>query len=130
MSAINATEVQRHARAFSTLVSLVNNNLVPPAQEVAIYQTVTKIPGAALNQNAIDVEGQPALAIARAEDGWVRHEMLLDPATYAHRGGRVVAVADHSESMSDAEAFIKRGAILSLSVRVGAAITDQPGQQP
>ncbi|GAA4932726.1 hypothetical protein HD597_000461 [Nonomuraea thailandensis] len=83
-----------------------------------------------LNQDAIDVEGQLALPIARTEDCWVRHEILLDPSTYAYRGGRVVAVADHSKFMGDAKAFIKRGAILSLSLPIGAGITDQPGQQP
>ncbi|MFD0480371.1 hypothetical protein ACFQ0B_78815 [Nonomuraea thailandensis] len=34
MSAINATEEQHNARAFSTLV--------PPAQEAAIYQTMAR----------------------------------------------------------------------------------------
>ncbi|WP_186403827.1 hypothetical protein [[Actinomadura] parvosata] len=121
---INATEEQRHVRAFSTLASLPNHYLVPPAQEVAIHQATAKIPGEALIQDSVDVEGQPVLAIARAEDGSLRQESC--------------SIRPHTPIVADASSrwrttrnpqttprpSFEGGAILSLSVRVGAGITD------
>ncbi|WP_433510791.1 CU044_5270 family protein [Nonomuraea sp. CA-143628] len=125
--------------AYRLLGSLLNDNLVPPAQEAAVYQAMAKIPGVTVNEDAVDVAGRPALAVGCVEDGWVGHEILLDRTTYTYLGERAVAVADHTSAaqvpspegnQQTASHTIKKGTVMSLSVRLAIGITDKPGVRP
>lgn len=128
---------------FQMLASLLNNNLVPPAQEAAVYGAMAKIPGVTLNPDAVDVEGRPALALSRTIEDWVSMEILLDRDTYTYRGERTVAIADHTfpgapsyvgkggeTTPAQPPQTIKKGAVMSLSARLTVGITDEPGQRP
>ena len=41
-----------------------------------------------LVSGALNVDGRPALAVARVQDIWLREEILLDPQTYHLIGER------------------------------------------
>ncbi|MEV6149926.1 CU044_5270 family protein [Nonomuraea sp. NPDC052129] len=120
---------QRHARAYLLLGSLLNNNLVPPAQEAAVYQAMAKIPGVTVNPDAVDVAGRPALAVGYVEDGWLSHEILLDRTTYTYLGARDIAIADFNYPGADPR-LVKKGRIDALLVRLAIGITDKPGVRP
>ncbi|MEU7827802.1 CU044_5270 family protein [Nonomuraea sp. NPDC049129] len=121
---------KRDVTAYLILGSLLNNNLVPPAQEAAVYQAMAKIPGVTVNPDAVDVAGRPALAVGCVEDGWVGHEILLDRTTYTYLGERAVAIADYVSPNPDIVFSIKKGTIMSRSVRLAIGITDKPGVRP
>jgi len=74
------------------------------------------------------VDGRPALAVARVQDGWLREEILLDPQTYHLIGERAIAIADHRASSDDGAWTVKKGTIERLVTRSAAAIVDKPGQ--
>ncbi|MEU7854059.1 CU044_5270 family protein [Nonomuraea sp. NPDC049141] len=134
---------KRDVIAYRLLGSLLNNNLVPPAQEAAVYQAMAKIPGVTVNPDAVDVAGRPALAVGAIEDGWVGHEILLDRTTYTYLGERAVAIADYTSpekgtttngdqkivTLGDSHT-IKKGTIMTLAVRLAIGITDKPGVRP
>ncbi|MBT2229223.1 CU044_5270 family protein [Nonomuraea sp. NEAU-A123] len=121
---------KRDVIAYRMLGSLLGNNLVPPAQEAAVYQAMAKIPGVTVNPDAVDVAGRPALAVGSIEDGWVGHEILLDRTTYTYLGERAVAIADFSYITQDTFYAIKKGTIMTLAVRLATGITDKPGVRP
>jgi hypothetical protein len=117
--------------AFSMLASLLNDNLVPPRQEAAVYRAMARIPGVTLDKNTVDVAGHPALAVSRVIEGYLRHEVLLDRATYAYRGERSVVIKDHTGDAGPGEHgtwTVKKGTIDVFSVRLAAAFVDRPGQ--
>ncbi|MEU4223543.1 CU044_5270 family protein [Nonomuraea sp. NPDC026600] len=120
----------RDVIAYKLLGSLLGNNLVPPAQEAAVYQAMAKIPGVTVNPDAVDVAGRPALAVGCVEDGWVSQEILLDRTTYTYLGERGVAIADYTSPEPDTFFAIKKGTIMSRSVRLAIGITDKPGVRP
>lgn len=134
---------KRDVTAYRLLGSLLNNNLVPPAQEAAVYQAMAKIPGVTVNPDAVDVAGRPALAVGSVEDGWVGHEILLDRTTYTYLGERAVAIADYTSPAEGTATngdqkivtlggshTIKKGTIMTLAVRLAIGITDKPGVRP
>ncbi|MEV0234633.1 CU044_5270 family protein [Nonomuraea sp. NPDC050786] len=129
--------------AYRLLGSMLAQNLVPPAQEAAVYRAMAKIPGVTVNPEAVDVDGRPAVAVACVEDGWVSHELLLDRATYTYLGERAIAGADHTAPepgvrVEDGRKIInmgpsytiKKGTILTLAVRLDIGVTDRPGVRP
>lgn len=128
------TEERRRDNAFSMLASVLNQNgVIPPAQEAAIYRAMARIPGVTLDRTAVDAAGHPALAVSLVENGVQREDVFLDPATYAFRGGRVVAVRDHRQSTGVGKAdwaTIEKGAVDVVYVRLAAGIADRPGQHP
>ncbi|GAA3714723.1 hypothetical protein GCM10022224_095460 [Nonomuraea antimicrobica] len=140
---IPRSDEDRHNSAYRLLGSLLAQNLVPPAQEAAVYRALARIPGVTVNPDAVDVDGRPAVAVSRTEDGWVSHELLLDRSTYTYLGERSIASADHTApgpgtrveegrkivNMGHAYA-IKKGTIMTLAVRLDIGVTDRPGVKP
>jgi hypothetical protein len=127
------TAGERDGEAFRMLASLLNNNLVPPRQEAAVYRAMAKIPGVTLDQKTVDVAGRPALAVSRVIEGYLRQEVLLDRASYAYLGERSVVTKDHTGDGGTGDHgtwTVKKGTVDVFSVRVAAAFVDQPGQRP
>ncbi|SPL88320.1 unnamed protein product [[Actinomadura] parvosata subsp. kistnae] len=136
------SDEERHVRAYRLFDSLLAQNLVPRAQEAAVHRAMAKIPGVSVNPDAVDVDGRPAVAVARRED-WVDHELLLDRSTYTYLGERVMANADYTfpeagiRAEGDLEIVymgsphtIEKGTILTLNVRLDIGVTDRPGVRP
>lgn len=133
----------RHNSAYRLLGSLLAQNLVPPVQEAAVYRAMAKIPGVTVNPDAVDVDGRPAVAVARIEGGWVSHELLLDRSTYTYLGERAIASADYTAPEPGVRVeegqkiinmghtyTIKKGTIMTLAVRLDIGVTDRPGVRP
>jgi hypothetical protein len=114
--------------AFTTINAILRDNLLPPAVESALFHALEKLSDVTLVPDAINLDGRPAIAVARVQDGWLRDEMLLDPQTYRLIGERAVAIADHTNTALDGSSRIKKGTIQRLEVRNAAAIVDAPGQ--
>ncbi|MBN6056786.1 CU044_5270 family protein, partial [Nonomuraea sp. RK-328] len=134
---------------FERFAVTLHQNIVPPAQEAAIYRAMAKIPGVKVDEAATDAEGRPALSVSRVADGWRNVEILLDPVTYAFRGQRETAVADHDEMFPSggAEAFtvkdgkrvsqspelqwsIEKGTVWRVFTRTAVGVVDRAGQKP
>ncbi|MEJ3748598.1 CU044_5270 family protein [Actinomycetes bacterium KLBMP 9797] len=114
--------------AFGTINAILRDNLLPPAVESALFHALGKLSGVTLVPDAVNLDGRPAIAVARVQDGWLRDEMLLDPETYRLIGERAVAIADHTTQAMDGSSRIKKGTIQRLVVRSAAAIVDRPGE--
>ncbi|RSM64322.1 hypothetical protein DMB66_20705 [Actinoplanes sp. ATCC 53533] len=114
--------------AFTTINAILRDHLLPPAVESALFHALSKLSGVTLVPDAVNLDGRPAIAVGRVQDGWLRSEMLLDPATYRLIGERAVAIADHTNRADDGTSKIKEGTVQYLVVRSGAAIVDTPGQ--
>lgn len=128
----------------------LHQNIVPPAQEAAIFQAMAKLPGVKVDESAVDVEGRPALSVSRVMDGWRKFEILLDPATYAYRGRRETAIADHEERFPQpgtkqftvkkngklvpqppyVEWSIEKGTVWMMFTRTAVGVVDRAGQKP
>ncbi|MEV5703557.1 CU044_5270 family protein [Actinoallomurus sp. NPDC052274] len=117
------------AVAFSIFNSMLVNGVMPPAQEAAIFRAVAKLPDVTVDRKAVDVDGRPVLAVSHVTEGWLKQELLLDPATYAYLGQRNVAIKDHTEIWSGGTATTKKGAIDVLISRLAAGVVDRPGQR-
>ncbi|GAA3163105.1 CU044_5270 family protein [Nonomuraea roseoviolacea] len=131
---------------FERFAVTLQQSIVPPAQEAAIYRALAKIPGVTVDESGTDADGRPALSVSRVADGWRKVEILLDPVTYASRGWRETAVADHDEMFPGpgTEAFdkdgkretpyrewsIEKGTTWNVYTRTAVGVVDQVGQKP
>ncbi|MEV1247987.1 CU044_5270 family protein [Nonomuraea sp. NPDC050022] len=134
---------------FLRFAVTLNQNVPPPAQEAAIFKAMAKLSGVTVNESAVDDDGRPALSVSRVSEGWLKREVLLDPSTYAFRGRRETAVADHEErtphpgekvfTVKDGkyvpaaprvEWSIEKGTVWQVSTRTVVGVVDRAGQKP
>ncbi|MFI0447447.1 CU044_5270 family protein [Actinomadura sp. 6N118] len=109
---------------FETLVTILSENVHPPKTEAAIFQAMKRIRGVTLVKGRVDAAGRPAIALGWTED-WAHEEILLDPKTYTYLGARGIAIKDHRSGPG----LVRKGTLQGLSVRLAAAIVDEPGQR-
>jgi hypothetical protein len=106
----------------------------------ALYQALAKIPGVTVTQGASDAAGRRGVAFARAaaiegpgSSGWLRLEIILDPATYRYLGARHVVTRDHfipdTPSGSKGTRF-RKGQVLVSRAQLALAVVDAPCQRP
>lgn len=114
--------------AFGTINGVLRDHLLPPPVEAAFFQALGRLSGVTLVPDAVNLDGRPALALARVQEGWLREEILLDPQTYRLIGERSVAVADHTSTALDGRWTVRKGTVQRYELRVAAAIVDRPGQ--
>lgn len=53
-----------------------------PTPTSTFFQALGRLSGVTLVPDAVNLDGRPALALARVQGGWLREEILLDPRTY------------------------------------------------
>ncbi|MFB4315495.1 CU044_5270 family protein [Actinomadura sp. 21ATH] len=110
---------------FETLVTILRENVHPPATEAAIYRAMKLVPGVTLVEGGADAAGRPAIALG-VVDQWTHTEVLLDPETYGYLGDRVFAVKDHEVDGGSGERVLK-GTLQHQKVRVAVKVVDRPG---
>ncbi|MEV0400514.1 CU044_5270 family protein [Actinoallomurus sp. NPDC050550] len=121
---------ERAAALYGQYCAILRNGVAPPKVVAAVYRAIARISGVTLRKNTVDLEGRPAIAVGRVEEGYLFVEILIDPKTYAYLGERDIAVKDHASTALDGRSTIKKGAILNLETHATPTIVDRPGQRP
>ncbi|GAB3988636.1 hypothetical protein GCM10029978_111550 [Actinoallomurus acanthiterrae] len=121
------TPLGRDAGAFTTIQDLMRRSALPPKLRAALYGALAAIPGVRLDKNVTDAAGRHGVALYRIDEGYLRTDVIIDPATYAFLGHRAIAVKDHTSTGTDGSSRFKKGQILGWSAQLTTAIVDQPG---
>ncbi|MEO3750829.1 CU044_5270 family protein [Streptomyces sp. B6B3] len=109
-------------RAFDTIGRLLREHLVPPELAAALFRAAERIPGVFLDEDVTDAAGEPAFAVARAEDN-LRIELIFDEESFAYLAERVVMVEDGSPRTSP-------GTTIRYFGFVRVAIVDELRERP
>jgi hypothetical protein len=111
--------------SFAACSSMLRDNVLPPSVKAALLRALALIPGVTQSSKPVDFDGRPAIAVGLVRDGWLREDILLDPATHEFLGGRTVVVKDHTTSTG---VTLKRGDVEVELVRTAGKIVDAPGK--
>ncbi|MBO2447733.1 CU044_5270 family protein [Actinomadura barringtoniae] len=115
--------------AYETLVTLLRDDVHPPAVEAAIFRAIKLVPGVTLVKARADALGRPALALGITND-WVHQEVLLDARTYGYLGERTIAIKDYTaRSEGEPTRRIPKGTVQHLMVRLSIKVVNGPGQR-
>ncbi|GIG69073.1 CU044_5270 family protein [Phytomonospora endophytica] len=109
------------------VLSILDNNLLPPDVTSALWQAAALIPGAVV-EGPTEIEGREVLTLGFVEDGWWSHQVLVDPATHEYVGFREIAVADGTYEESDIS--MKKGEVESIFFRDASGVVDGFGLTP
>ncbi|WP_106396885.1 CU044_5270 family protein [Actinocorallia populi] len=135
-------EDNRHHAAYHRLAELFEGVLTPPRLHAAAFRAIAKIPGVEVLPEGTDLLGRPVVTVARMNQYGLRHEYLLDPATYVSLGQGAVVVRNDLRKRSGGAALGKDGQITPFPIRVRpigessyelreyAGIVDEAGQLP
>jgi len=77
------------------LDGFIGQYVLPPNVQAAIFRYLARQPGMVVNSDAVNIDGRPAIGLARVLEGYLTEELLFDKHTYAFIGERMVAVKDH-----------------------------------
>lgn len=112
----------REERAFSTIGTLLREQLLPPELSAALYEAAALIPGVFLVDDARDAVGNPGVAVARESETYgERVEWIFDAETFAYLGERVVA--------TDREG-VEPGTVTGYTGLTRIAVVDELGERP
>jgi hypothetical protein len=110
--------------------ALLATYVLPPAVEAAIFRWLARQPGVQVDLNSVNLDGRPAIALTFRLEGYLKHDMLFDPQTYALIGRRLVAYADHTDMPLDGPRHIKAGDVFALDIYGKRGIVDKVGGTP
>lgn len=108
--------------AIKTLLSGGDEGVsIPPKLVVALYRVLHQLPGVTF-ESAIDLAGRKGLGFSLVEEGYLKAELVINPATYAYMGYKEVAVKNYGH--------LKKGMVPDWFAQLGTAIVQRPGQLP
>lgn len=103
--------------------------VVPPKLEATFYRILQQLPGVHF-ENDTDLAGRHGLGFWKLTEGYIKYEIVIDPATYHYMGSKDVAVKDHLDTAAPGPRLIKAGQVLGWQALIGDAIVQHPGQLP
>ena len=69
------------------------------------------------------------LTLSQTQQGYLKEEIFINPATYAYAGQQTLAIRDHTSTGLDGTLHIHQGELLSDNAIMSSAIMDQPGER-
>ena len=116
-------------RVFNAVVALIENNPALPARlSAALYGVLAELNSVHLG-HATDLAGQRVLSLSEVQQGYLKQEIFINPATYAYTGQETLAIRDHTSTGLDGTLHIHQGELLADNAIVASAIVDHPGER-
>lgn len=103
--------------------------VVPPKLSAAMYRVLQQLPGVQF-ESATDLAGRQGLGFFMVLEGYDKHELVINPVTYAYMGFKDVAIRDHTLAATDGTRYVKAGHVMGWAALLGQAIVEEPGQLP
>jgi hypothetical protein len=111
------------------LVGQTEGVWLPPRLAVTIYRLLQQTPGVHFD-SAADLAGRTGLGFYMVMDGWQKHELVVNPLTYAYMGDEWIAVRAHTSVATDGTRHIRKGQVLGWEALLASAIVRHAGQIP
>ncbi|GIE62589.1 hypothetical protein Aoc01nite_79910 [Actinoplanes octamycinicus] len=105
--------------------ALVGQYVLPPKVEAAFFRYLAQQPGMKVNNDAVNIDGRPAIGMGRIEEGYLSRELLFDKQTYRLIGDRLIAVADEREGHDDGFPATRKGDVLRQVIYTRQVIVDR-----
>jgi hypothetical protein len=109
------------------LDAFIGQYVVPPNVQAAIFRHLAQTPGMAINPDAVNIDGRPAVGLGRIIEGYLSQELLFDKETYQFIGERLVAIKDHVTHGDDGDLVSHRGDVYRQVIYAKMIIVDRPG---
>jgi hypothetical protein len=103
--------------------------IVPAKLEATFYRILEQLPGVHFEKDT-DLAGRHGLGFWNLTEGYIKYEIVIDPATYHYMGSKEVAVKNHLDTAAPGPRLIKAGQVLNWYAQLGDAIVRHPGQLP
>ncbi|MBM7438600.1 CU044_5270 family protein [Streptomyces sp. HB132] len=109
--------------AFDAIGELLRETVMPPKTAAALYKAAARIPGVAVDPDAVDAAGRHGIGVARDDvrAGW-RTAWIFDSTTLEYLGERTYLIRDTSMG--------KKGALIGVSAVLERAVVDALRERP
>lgn len=118
--------VRGDADVFTSIVALVENyTSLPPRLNAALYGVLARLKTVGFAWTR-DNAGRKVLSLYQVDQGQ-KHEILIDPATYAYAGQRITVVSGHTTHADDGPLHLRKGQLLDDEAILVSKIVKTPG---
>jgi hypothetical protein len=105
-----------------------NYPLLPSKLSAGLYGVLAQLKSVHLDHTT-DLAGKKVLGLDVVVEGYLKEEILIDPATYAYAGQVRVAVRAHTNVALDETVTIKKGELLDDEAILRSAVVNSAGQR-
>ncbi|GAA2598334.1 hypothetical protein SMC26_04665 [Actinomadura fulvescens] len=121
---------ERAGRAFDIIEIYMRDAALPHKLRQALHTVLQRLPGVRYEAKAADILGRPGVTFYRIAEGYLRDEIMIDPATHQYLGFRAVAIKAHVTRGDDRDLRSKKGQILGWGGLAESGFVDGPGRRP
>ena len=107
----------------------VSGAWIPPKLAAAFYGVLHRLPEVHF-ETAVNLAGRTGIGLSMIIEGYIKKEIVIDPATYLYMGQEAVVAKDHTVQATDGTDYFKKGQILGWDALLVSAIVTGPGQLP
>ena len=120
--------------SFDTIFALLNAFAVPQRLQAELYGVLVSLPGIRFDRSVKDGAGQAGVGLYFVQDGWDKHEIIVNPKTYAYMGMKDVAIRAHTSRCSGMcwpkVTHYRKGEVIDWGVQLAQGIVQHAGQLP
>ncbi|MGC4804391.1 CU044_5270 family protein [Micromonospora sp. DT233] len=115
-------DLPRDQAAFEYIGGALQESLLPPAVNAALYRAAARIPGAVLVPESVDAAGRTGVAVGHTDEFGERTEWIFDRASFEYLGERSYLVRDNRTG--------KSGMLTATTAVLTRAVVDEAGRRP
>jgi hypothetical protein len=120
--------------AFFTVQALLEDFAVPLRLQAELYGVLVSLPGVRFDKSVEDGAGRAGVGLYVVQDGWDKHEIIVNPKTYAYMGAQEVALRADTQRCSGMcwpkVIHYREGQIIGWGAQLAQGIVQHAGQLP
>lgn len=117
-----------NAGIFNAVQDLMRSTVLPPRLLAALYGVLAADPVVHFERSVTDLAGRTGVGFSTVQEGYLKEQIVINPATYGYMGYIDVAIKAHTSTGLDGTAHFHRGQILGWQALLASAVVAHPGQ--
>ncbi|MEV4248060.1 CU044_5270 family protein [Streptosporangium canum] len=115
---------------FQHVQMILQEGAPPPRLRAALYSVVSKLEGIGTEGKVQDLAGREGMGIYLDKGDGTRHEIIVDPTSYAYLGGRTLFIGSETRASHLLKGKYVQGDVISAWAQVARGIVDRAGDLP
>ncbi|MEV0169452.1 hypothetical protein B0I32_1622 [Nonomuraea fuscirosea] len=115
---------------FQSVQMILQEGAPPPRLRAALYTVVSKLEGIGVEGKVQDLAGREGMGIYLDRGDGTRHEIIVDPTSYAYLGGRTLFIGDGKRASRSFKGKYVQGDVIVAWAEVARGIVNRVGDLP
>jgi hypothetical protein len=115
---------------FQQVQMILQEGAPPPRLRAALYSVVSKLEGVGVEEKVRDLVGREGIGVYLDRADGARHEIIVDPNSYAYLGGREIFIGGGKRTSHSFKGQYAEGDVIIAWAQTVRGIVDHAGDLP